>query len=156
MGESRHPATATQSLVRAPGLLLGVGIGAFVDGIVLHQLLQWHHVVSHREPTSTLAGLEVNTLWDGLFHAVAWTAVVAGVAVLSSRLRRPAASPTAALWGWALTGWGTFNLVEGVINHHLLEVHHVRDDLGGPLGWDLGFLATGVLLVGLGRLVLRS
>jgi len=142
-------------LIRAPGLLLGMGLGAFVDGIVLHQLLQWHHVVSQREPTSTVVGLELNTLWDGLFHVLAWVAVVAGVALLSSRLHGMAAAPpTAMLWGWVLTGWGAFNLVEGLVNHHLLGVHHVRDDLGGPVGWDLAFLATGVLLLGFGQLAL--
>ncbi len=49
-------------------------------------------------------------------------------------------------------GWGIFNLVEGLVNHQLLGVHHVRDDLGAPLSWDLGFLASGVLLTGLGWL----
>ena len=24
-------------------------------------------------------------------------------------------------------GWGLFNLVEGIIDHHVLEIHHVRD-----------------------------
>jgi uncharacterized membrane protein len=37
---------------------------------VLHQVLQWHHMVSHVEdyPMTTLEGLEVNTFADGLFH----------------------------------------------------------------------------------------
>jgi uncharacterized membrane protein len=53
-------------------------------------------------------------------------------------------------------GWGVFNLVEGVIDHHLLGIHHVRDDLGGPLGWDLAFVALGaVSLIG-GLLLSRS
>jgi uncharacterized membrane protein len=41
--------------------------------------------------------------------------------------------------------------VEGVVDHEILAIHHVRDDLGGPIGWDLGFLAIGLalLLVGL-------
>ena len=50
-------------------------------------------------------------------------------------------------FGLVLAGWGIFNLVEGIVDHHLLEVHHVRDDLGAPLSWDLAFLASGVLLV---------
>ncbi|MFW5469913.1 DUF2243 domain-containing protein [Knoellia sp. CPCC 206435] len=33
----------------------------------------------------------------------------------------------------------------GVVDHLLLGVHHVRDDLGGPLAWDLGFLALGAV-----------
>ncbi|MFP5368385.1 MAG: DUF2243 domain-containing protein, partial [Actinomycetes bacterium] len=49
--------------------------------------------------------------------------------------------------GLLLVGWGIFNLVEGLIDHHLLGVHHVRDDLGAPISWDIGFLALGVVLV---------
>ena len=56
----------------APGLLLGIGLGGFVDGILLHQILQWHHMLTatDRYPSSTIVGLEANTLADGLFHAV--------------------------------------------------------------------------------------
>jgi uncharacterized membrane protein len=135
-----------------PGTLLGVGLGGFVDGIVLHQILQWHHMVSHEEPVDTVAGLEVNTVWDGLFHAFTWIAVVAGLAMLWSRVRagRHPAWGSPALWGWVVFGWGLFNLVEGLVNHHVLGVHHVRDDLGAPLSWDLGFLASGLLLMGAG------
>ena len=57
--------------MRLPGLLLGVGLGGFVDGIVLHQILQWHHLLTSEGsyPATTVAGLEANTLADGLFHA---------------------------------------------------------------------------------------
>ena len=140
-----------------PGVLIGIGLGGFVDGIVLHQLLQWHHMVSHTEPMDTVLGLERNTLADGLFHAAAWLAVTAGVAVLASR-PAPGVRPwaTRVLWGWALMGWGMFNLVEGVVDHHLLELHHVRDDLDAPLAWDLAFLGFGALLVVAGWLLVGS
>jgi uncharacterized membrane protein len=49
--------------------------------------------------------------------------------------------------GLVLAGWGVFNVVEGLIDHQLLGVHHVRDDLGAPLSWDIGFLVLGALLV---------
>ena len=49
-----------------------------------------------------------------------------------------------------------FNLVEGLVNHQLLQIHHVRDDLGGPLAWDLGFLAFGALLIVAGLALRRS
>ena len=58
--------------------------------------------------------------------------------------------------GLLLAGWGAFNLVEGLVDHQLLGVHHVRDDLGGPLGWDLAFLAFGAALVVEGWVVMRS
>ena len=53
------------------------------------------------------------------------------------------------------TRWATFNLVEGVIDHHILQVHHVRDDLGAPLVWDIGFLLFSVVLLIVGRLLYR-
>jgi uncharacterized membrane protein len=30
----------------SPGVLIGFGVGGFVDGIVLHQILQWHHMLT--------------------------------------------------------------------------------------------------------------
>lgn len=51
-----------------PSLLLGLGFGGFIDGIVLHEILQWHHMISGAEATDTVAGLELNVLADGFFH----------------------------------------------------------------------------------------
>jgi uncharacterized membrane protein len=144
-------------VVRAPGILLGIGLGGFVDGIVLHQILQWHHLLSdHGDyPPTTVAGLEANTLADGLFHAFTWVAVAAGLWILWRRASewRWAASGRAFL-GWMLAGWGLFNLVEGVVDHHLLGLHHVRE-VEDPLAWDLAFLAFGALLVLAGGLLAR-
>lgn len=143
----------------APAFLFGMGMGGFVDGIVLHQLLQWHHMLSHTEPgtTRTVPGLELNTLADGLFHSAMWVLVVSAAA-LAVRARRQ--GRLSAAWrfhaGLALAGWGTFNIAEGLINHQLLQIHHVRDDLGGPLAWDLGFLAVSVVLVAGGWLLYRG
>jgi uncharacterized membrane protein len=43
---------------RAPGLLLGIGLGGFVDGIVAHQILQWHHMLTgtSEHPMTTSPG----------------------------------------------------------------------------------------------------
>ncbi len=156
MRSSRREEAAVAAL-RLPGLLLGVGLGGFVDGIVLHQLLQWHHLLSNQGdyPVTTVAGLEANTLADGRFHAATWFAVAAGVALLWSRAeatRRPGSGR--ALVGWALVGWGVFNLLEGVVNHHLLELHHVREG-GRETTWDLAFLALGGVLVVVGAVLAR-
>jgi len=135
---------------RASGLLYGLGLGGFVDGIVLHQVFQWHHMVSHVDgyPTDTVAGLEVNTLADGFFHLATWFLVLAGSITAISAWRSGRLAPSWSFhFGLVLAGWGIFNLVEGVVDHHVLGVHHVRDDLGAPLSWDLGFLALGALLL---------
>jgi uncharacterized membrane protein len=133
---------------RTSGLLFGLGLGGFVDGIVLHQILQWHHMVSAEAPTDTVAGLEVNTLADGFFHLATWALVVAGSITTLTAWRQGRLAPNFSFhFGLVLTGWGIFNVVEGLIDHQLLGVHHVRDDLGGPLSWDIGFLVLGVALI---------
>jgi uncharacterized membrane protein len=145
---------------RAPGILLGVGLGGFVDGIVLHQILQWHHLLSSTDghPVTTVAGLQTNTLWDGLFHAATWVAVAAGLYLLWRRTNdwRWAVSGRAFV-GWLLVGWGLFNLVEGVVDHHILGIHHVREGAGvDETAWDVGFLAFGLLLTLCGAALTRS
>lgn len=127
------------------GLLLGVGLGGFLDGIVFHQILQWHHMLTStgEYPATTVAGLEANTLADGLFHAAAWVAVAVGMVVLWPVRGQGTGR---GLVGLLLVGWGAFNLIEGSVNHHLLGLHHVR---AGPwqLAYDLGFLALGAVLL---------
>jgi uncharacterized membrane protein len=137
--------------LRLPGLLIGLGLGGFVDGILLHQLLQWHHMISAVRSPDTLPGLRMNTVGDGLFHVLAWLFVLSGIGLLSARVSRDRgrACRSRTLWAWAIAGWGVFNVVEGLIDHQILGVHHVRE---GPhrLWWDLGFLALGVVLIGAG------
>jgi uncharacterized membrane protein len=141
---------------RTSGLLFGLGLGGFIDGIVLHQILQWHHMVSAERPPTTLAGLQVNTVADGFFHLATWLLVVAASITSITAWRRGRLAPRFSFHGGlVLAGWGIFNVVEGLIDHQLLGVHHVRDDLGAPLSWDLGFLALGVLLIAGGWLLHR-
>jgi uncharacterized membrane protein len=137
--------------VRA-ALLFGIGLGGFFDGIVLHQLLQWHHLVSHEGsyPVTTVAGLEVNTFWDGMFHVLTYIAVVAGLALLWRAGRYPHSPWSTRLFaGVMLMGWGAFNLVEGTINHHLLDIHHVNETVAERfwVWWDLGFLGWGAAML---------
>ncbi|WP_149563671.1 DUF2243 domain-containing protein [Streptomyces cacaoi] len=152
--------------ITAPGIVLGVGLGGFVDGILLHQLLQWHHILSstntdrigvkYYSPHS-VSGLEMNTVWDGIFHAVCWLAVLLGLALLYSRVThgRRRVWTSRVLWGWIVVGWGLFNLVEGLLDHQILGIHHVHD---GPyqVWWDTGFLVVGVLLMAVGYLLQRG
>lgn len=144
---------------RAPGILLGIGLGGFVDGIVLHQMLQWHHMLTSEGsyPSTTVAGLETNTLWDGIFHGATWLAVAAGLYILWQRATdwRWAISGRAFI-GWMLVGWGPFNLVEGIVDHHLLTIHHVREGVSNEWAYDSGFLAFGAILVIGGWALARS
>src|ERR671917_212828 len=149
---------ASATRLGLPGVMLGVGLGGFIDGILLHQVLQWHHLLTSTgdHPRNTVAGLEANTLADGLFHLATWLAVVAAVALTVNAWQRGRlAPPWKAHVGLMLAGWGAFNVVEGLIDHQVLGIHHVRDDLGGPLGWDLGFLAFGAALIAAGAVLSR-
>lgn len=104
-------------------------------------------------PTTTVAALEDNTFWDGLFHAGTWVLALAGVILLWRATRHGRDATWRTLAGLLLLGWGLFNVIEGVVNHQLLRIHHVRDDLGGPLSWDLGFLVLGLILLGAGLML---
>lgn len=138
------------------GILLGVGLGGFVDGIVLHQILQWHHMVSEPYPPDSVVTLQLNTLLDGFFHAFTWAITAIGLVALWQASRQPAVLWSTRVFVGSLgIGWGLFNLVEGIINHHLLGIHHVRS---GPntLAWDLAFLTFGVVLIGVGWALTRT
>lgn len=147
----------TSRALKAPGILLGAGLGGFADGILLHQILQWHHVVSNVVPPTTLMGLQINTTWDGLFHALTWVFVATGLALLWRAVRQCSGAWSAgSLCGWILMGWGAFNSIEGFIDHQLLQIHHVRP---GPdqFAYDMAFLLIGALLLWIGRsLVVRE
>ena len=117
------------------GILLGTGLGGFVDGIVLHQILQWHNMLSSVHPPVDLVSMKYNMVWDGLFHAFTWLMTVAGLTRLWLAGQRPdVAWSTRTFGGSLLIGWGLFNFIEGVIDHHLLGVHHVHPGTGSSHG----------------------
>lgn len=135
------------------GFLLGLGLGGFFDGIVLHQVLQWHHLLtSAGYPPDSVRNLQINTLADGLFHASTYLFVALGLAVLWRAARHMHIQWSGKLLvGTLLMGFGTFNLVEGTINHQLLGIHHVNETVPRDqwIYWDLGFLLWGAaMLVG--------
>ena len=144
----RRPA-AEKGLFRA-GTVLGFGLGGFFDGIVLHQVLQWHHMVSNRRTAETLAGLRLNTLADGVFHLFTYSFTIVGI-VLLWRVGLRAGVPLSRqrLLGAVLVGFGSFHVFDEIANHRLLGLHHIKP---GPneLAWDFGFFAVGLALVFLG------
>jgi uncharacterized membrane protein len=141
----------------APGIVLGLGLGGFLDGIVLHQIVQWHNMLSSTErwPATTLEGLEANMRGDGLFHAATWILTVLGLWLLWNALRKDAYGSGRSLVGWMLAGWGVFNVVEGIVDHQILGLHNVHEG-SNELAWDLGFLAFGAALILGGWLLARD
>jgi uncharacterized membrane protein len=139
------------------GVVLGVGLGGFVDGILLHQIVHWHNMASARIPPVTLDAMRDNMRWDGLFHGTVWLVTIFGVYRLLDDARRGKQLPDFRRFtGQLLLGWGAFNLVEGIVDHHLLGLHHVRDLPQHVSIYDWLFLIAGGLgLLLLGRMLVR-
>lgn len=135
------------------GVVLGLGQAGFFDGIVIHQLLQWHHMFTNVETDRTVAGLELNTLGDGLFHLLDYLLTLVGLGLLWRVTKLENASRSTAVFvGSLLMGAGLFDFVEGLIDHQILGIHHVKP---GPneFAWDMGFLALGLGLFAIGWLI---
>lgn len=140
------PKEHTRPLVVA-GTVIGLGMGGFVDGILFHQILQLHNMLSNWVLRDSLRNEQINMVWDGFFHAFTWTCVAIGLALLWRAVTRPGTLLSGkAMWGALLLGFGLFNLVEGTIDHEILQVHHVYQNGNHPL-WDMVFLASGVVLM---------
>jgi uncharacterized membrane protein len=145
-----------QGAIISAGILLGSGLGGFFDGILLHQILQWHNMLSSVRPPTDLVSMKYNMMWDGLFHAFTWVMVCAGVWRLwLAGKRADVPWSTRTLVGSIILGWGLFNFVEGLIDHQILGIHHVHPG-EGELAWDLGFLALGLAQIAGGWLAIRA
>lgn len=132
----RTAAESTRSL-RA-GVLVGVGTGGFVDEVVFHQLLHWHHLYDR----STTAAALVS---DGLLHVTGWLATVAGL-LLFARLQRRRAADGRRVVAGILLGAGGFQLYDGIVQHKILRLHQVR--YGVPLlPYDLAWNGAGLVLL---------
>ncbi len=134
----------TNTRIRTGALLLGIGLGALLDGIVFRELLQWNAMLSAVLPPDSVEALRVSLAAGGMFDAVAWLLSLAGAACLWSAFGRPGVLPsTRAFSGYLVLGWGWFNLVEGLIDHQFLRLHHVHDLPAYAPGYDWAFLLVG-------------
>ncbi|MDQ3621419.1 MAG: DUF2243 domain-containing protein [Verrucomicrobiota bacterium] len=150
-----NPDLDDKPLVTA-GTCMGIGLGGFLDGILFHQLLQIHNMLSARFPKTSIANMEINMFWDGLFHALTWTMTVLGLALLwRAGARRDVPWSGKTFVGALFLGWGLFNFVEGIINHHILNIHHVVESRGQSV-FDYAFLASGVIFIIGGWMAIRS
>lgn len=130
------------------GVMFGVGLVAFVDETVFHQLLHWHHFYDR-------GTAELGLVSDGIFHAISWFATIAGLFLLADLRRRDALRWTRWIGG-VLLGAGGFQLYDGTVQHKLLGLHEIRyvDDL---LPYDLVWIITAVAMIAIGVvLVVRT
>lgn len=137
------------------GFVTGFALSGFFDGVLLHQILQWHHVLSLVED-SRVQPLRVQILADGLFHAMMYVVAVAGLFMLwRSRNDLSAPGGSRRLWGGMLVGFGAWNIVDIGLVHWILRLHRLRLDVADPLLWDAGWLVMlGIAPVVAGALVL--
>ncbi len=134
----------TANALRWPALLLGVALGGFFDGILLHQILQWHHLLS---AVDAVRDMRMQLIADGAFHALMYLiAVFALYRLWSRRSAATAAGASAVLCGNALIGFGAWHVADAVLSHWITGIHRIRMDAANPLLWDLAwFLVFGVL-----------
>jgi len=120
------------------GYLLGFGMGGFFDGILLHQVLQWHHLLSAYQ-AGRWGDLRMQVMADGIFHVLMYVVAMAGLWMLY-RARRAVPPSRRALLAAFLIGFGIWHVVDAVLSHWLAGIHRIRMDVPNPLPWDLGWL----------------
>jgi uncharacterized membrane protein len=135
-------------------LLLGIALGGFFDGILLHQILQWQHLLSGLDGAA-FQNLRVQILADGVFHALIYAVAISGLWLLwRERARLGAAAAGRSLTAWALIGFGVWLIVDAVLSHWLLGLHRIRMDVDNPLFWELlwfSVFGVAVVLAGVGQ-----
>jgi len=128
-------------LPRAGLLLLGFALGGFIDGILLHQVLQWHHLLSAVDDGAIPLAVQITA--DGLFHLLMYALALGGFWLTwrgRSGLAHGARGRTVA--SIALVGFFLWQLVDLAVFHWVLRIHRVRMDTSQPLAWDLGWFAV--------------
>ncbi len=132
-------------------MILGIGLGGFIDGIVLHQILQWHEMLAARIPPTNYIGKSVTMFRDGIFHAFTLLVTISGILLLWRLLHRNDIERSGYwLSGSLLLGWGLFNVVGGVLDHQLLKLHNVKEVSANPEAGNFSFLGLSVLMMGAG------
>ncbi len=138
-------------------IILGIGMGGLIDGIILHQILQWHEMLSNKIPATNYVGKSVNMFWDGVFHGFCFLIILLGAVLLWKITKRSDVNTSGRLFsGGLLTGWGIFNIVEGIIDHHILKLHNVMEfstnhDIG-----NYSFQAFSIIILLLGLFLVKQ
>jgi len=124
----------------AASFVLGFALSGFFDGVLLHQILQWHHLLSLVE-AEAVKDLRVQVFADGAFHAMMYVVAVVGLVMLwrgRDGLAEPGGSRR--FWVGLALGFGAWNVVDVVVFHWILNFHHIRLDVVDPIAWDIGWL----------------
>ncbi len=150
LGNTAYNALSPVPVITA-AMILGIGLGGFIDGIVFHQILQWHEMLSNKVPVDTLMGKSVNMFWDGIFHLFCLLVVLVGLISLWKLFFRSDVNRSGKLLsGGMLLGWGLFNIVEGLIDHHLLKLHNIKETTPNKAEFNIYFLVFSLLITAIG------
>lgn len=127
------------------GALMGIGVAAFLDETVFHQLLHWHHFYDKSTP-------DVGLVSDGIFHAGGWLAMVVGLFLFADLQRHKATVPKR-VWAGGFIGWGGFQVYDGLFQHKVLGLHQIRYNVDLTL-YDLAWNVSGAagLIIGVALL----
>ena len=131
---------------------VGFALSGFFDGVLLHQILQWHHLLSALD-----GDLRFQIAADGWFHVLMYVVAVWGLWQLwSARSALVSGGSGKLVAAWSLIGFGCWHVVDAIGSHWLLGIHRIRMDSDIPLAWDIGWLTVfGIVPVVVGCL-LRS
>lgn len=130
------------SKIRPSIVALGFGMGGFFDGILLHQVLQWHHLLSAVGPTD----IRLQIAADGIFHGAMYLVVAVALWRLHHQYRRGSLQSGARVTADFVLGFGIWHVVDAVASHWLLGIHRIRMDSANPLVWDIAWLVAFGLL----------
>jgi uncharacterized membrane protein len=140
--------------VVAAAAVLGLGLSGFFDGILLHQVLQWHHLLS-LVPGETFRDIGTQILADGLFHVLMYGITALGLWLLW--LQRAALQGWRSVAGGFALGFGLWNVIDVGFFHWTLGIHRIRVNVPDPMAYDVGWLAVlGLVPLGIAWLLLRS
>jgi len=124
------------------GAVVGFALGGFFDGILLHQVMQWHHLFS-LVPGEMWRDIRNQTLMDGWFHVLHYAIALVGLWLLwTARAGFAGSDSDRHLLGAALLGFSVWQFVDVVLFHWILMIHPIRVDVASPLAYDLGWLAA--------------
>ncbi|WP_277678690.1 DUF2243 domain-containing protein [Gracilibacillus dipsosauri] len=129
------------------GILFGIGIVAFLDETIFHQLLRWHHFY---DKSTTDIGL----ISDGFFHAFSWFATIGGLFIYADLRRRNGLWITK-WWGGVLIGAGGFQLYDGIIQHKLMRIHQIRY-VENVIIYDMIWNVLAVVMIVIGLSLIKS
>ena len=134
-------ANTRQGGLLLPTLVLGFGLGGFFDGIMLHQVLQWHHLLS-LVPGEAFRDLGTQIFADGMFHVLMYLITAAGLWLSWRRRARLEHAGWRQVAGGTLLGFALWNVVDVAFFHWVLGIHRIRVDVSDPMLYDLSWLAA--------------